>query len=172
MIDLILFWFQGISPDPIHLKIFSPKVLTLTLVDLPGITKVCFKYMLHSWNRIQQTYKILSLSMYNPFCACKKAIGSDNSIFQRVYFHNWICPQVPFSFYNIDSFWWASRLGCLSNLQSLRILMQCTPINWWTTWHPVTGMQQLHTCIFPGACWRPAWGHRGPDPRDVHQIHS
>lgn len=31
---------QGISPEPIHLKIFSPKVLNLTLVDLPGITKV------------------------------------------------------------------------------------------------------------------------------------
>ena len=31
---------QGITPEPIHLKIFSPKVLTLTLVDLPGITKV------------------------------------------------------------------------------------------------------------------------------------
>ncbi len=26
--------------DPIHLKIFSPNVLTLTLVDLPGVTKV------------------------------------------------------------------------------------------------------------------------------------
>ena len=31
---------QGIVADPIHLKIFSPKVVTLTLVDLPGITKV------------------------------------------------------------------------------------------------------------------------------------
>ncbi|KAK2139926.1 hypothetical protein LSH36_1555g00016 [Paralvinella palmiformis] len=31
---------KGICPEPIHLKIFSPKVLTLTLVDLPGITKV------------------------------------------------------------------------------------------------------------------------------------
>jgi len=31
---------QGISPEPIHLKIYSPHVLTLTLVDLPGITKV------------------------------------------------------------------------------------------------------------------------------------
>uniref|UniRef100_A0A3B1JPH9 Dynamin-1-like protein n=1 Tax=Astyanax mexicanus TaxID=7994 RepID=A0A3B1JPH9_ASTMX len=30
----------GISPEPIHLKIFSPNVLNLTLVDLPGITKV------------------------------------------------------------------------------------------------------------------------------------
>ncbi len=30
----------GISAEPIRLKIFSPKVLDLTLVDLPGITKV------------------------------------------------------------------------------------------------------------------------------------
>ncbi|XP_029464241.1 dynamin-1-like protein isoform X2 [Rhinatrema bivittatum] len=31
---------KGISPEPLHLKIFSPHVLNLTLVDLPGITKV------------------------------------------------------------------------------------------------------------------------------------
>ncbi|XP_059190982.1 dynamin-1-like protein isoform X2 [Centropristis striata] len=31
---------KGISDDPIHLKIFSPHVVNLTLVDLPGITKV------------------------------------------------------------------------------------------------------------------------------------
>ncbi|ORX58130.1 hypothetical protein DM01DRAFT_1333796 [Hesseltinella vesiculosa] len=30
----------GISPQPINLRIFSPKVLTLTMVDLPGLTKV------------------------------------------------------------------------------------------------------------------------------------
>ncbi|KAK9478938.1 Dynamin central region-domain-containing protein [Lipomyces japonicus] len=30
----------GISPTPINLRIFSPNVLTLTLVDLPGLTKV------------------------------------------------------------------------------------------------------------------------------------
>lgn len=30
----------GISPIPINLRVFSPKVLTLTLVDLPGLTKV------------------------------------------------------------------------------------------------------------------------------------
>ncbi|KAF8460651.1 putative vacuolar dynamin-like GTPase VpsA [Kalaharituber pfeilii] len=30
----------GISPNPITLRIFSPNVLTLTLVDLPGLTKV------------------------------------------------------------------------------------------------------------------------------------
>ncbi|KAJ2745820.1 vacuolar protein sorting-associated protein 1 [Coemansia sp. BCRC 34301] len=30
----------GISPIPINLRVFSPNVLTLTLVDLPGLTKV------------------------------------------------------------------------------------------------------------------------------------
>jgi dynamin 1-like protein len=30
----------GISPAPINLRIYSPTVLTLTLVDLPGLTKV------------------------------------------------------------------------------------------------------------------------------------
>ena len=31
---------QGIGTEAIHLKIFSYRVVTLTLVDLPGITKV------------------------------------------------------------------------------------------------------------------------------------
>lgn len=31
---------KGISKMPIHLRIYSPKVLNLTLVDLPGLTKV------------------------------------------------------------------------------------------------------------------------------------
>jgi dynamin 1-like protein len=31
---------KGINRQPIHLKIFSPNVLNLTLVDLPGLTKV------------------------------------------------------------------------------------------------------------------------------------
>lgn len=31
---------KGVCPEPISLKIFSPKVVNLTLVDLPGITKV------------------------------------------------------------------------------------------------------------------------------------
>jgi dynamin 1-like protein len=30
---------KGICPSPIHLKIYSPKVLALTLVDLPGMAK-------------------------------------------------------------------------------------------------------------------------------------
>lgn len=31
---------KGISKLPIHLRIYSPNVLDLTLVDLPGLTKV------------------------------------------------------------------------------------------------------------------------------------
>lgn len=37
-IDVTL--FQGICPEPISLKIYSPYVISLTLVDLPGMTKV------------------------------------------------------------------------------------------------------------------------------------
>jgi dynamin 1-like protein len=33
---------KGINRSPINLKIYSPHVLSLTLVDLPGLTKVCF----------------------------------------------------------------------------------------------------------------------------------
>jgi dynamin 1-like protein len=31
---------KGISKLPIHLRVYSPNVLDLTLVDLPGLTKV------------------------------------------------------------------------------------------------------------------------------------
>lgn len=34
---------KGVSANPIHLKIYSPKVLSLTMVDLPGLTKVAVK---------------------------------------------------------------------------------------------------------------------------------
>ena len=30
----------GISPIPINLRVYSPHVLNLTLIDLPGMTKV------------------------------------------------------------------------------------------------------------------------------------
>lgn len=36
---------KGICPEPINLKIYSTKVVNLTLVDLPGITKVCYFIM-------------------------------------------------------------------------------------------------------------------------------
>uniref|UniRef100_A0A8D3CLL6 Dynamin-1-like protein n=1 Tax=Scophthalmus maximus TaxID=52904 RepID=A0A8D3CLL6_SCOMX len=38
--ELCIYFPQGISDEPIHLKIFSPHVVNLTLVDLPGITKL------------------------------------------------------------------------------------------------------------------------------------
>ena len=31
---------KGIHPDPISLKVYSPHVVSLTLVDLPGITRI------------------------------------------------------------------------------------------------------------------------------------
>lgn len=34
---------KGINRQPINLKIYSPHVLNLTLVDLPGLTKVCLR---------------------------------------------------------------------------------------------------------------------------------
>ncbi|KAL7538696.1 hypothetical protein ACHAWF_006185 [Thalassiosira exigua] len=34
---------KGVSPTPIHLKVYSPNVLNLTMVDLPGLTKVAIK---------------------------------------------------------------------------------------------------------------------------------
>jgi dynamin 1-like protein len=34
------FIFQGVCSEPINLKVFSTKVVNLTLVDLPGLTKV------------------------------------------------------------------------------------------------------------------------------------
>jgi dynamin 1-like protein len=36
---------KGINRSPINLKIYSPHVLSLTLVDLPGLTKVNTEYM-------------------------------------------------------------------------------------------------------------------------------
>lgn len=39
---------KGISKLPIHLRIYSPNVLDLTLVDLPGLTKVCLHIILYT----------------------------------------------------------------------------------------------------------------------------
>lgn len=36
---------KGINRQPINLKIYSPHVLNLTLVDLPGLTKVIWNYL-------------------------------------------------------------------------------------------------------------------------------
>ena len=40
---------KGINRQPINLKIYSPHVLSLTLVDLPGLTKVgCINFFLRA----------------------------------------------------------------------------------------------------------------------------
>lgn len=44
----------GISPQPINLRIFSPNVLTLTLIDLPGLTKVMLKN--YAWQDVCVAY--------------------------------------------------------------------------------------------------------------------
>ena len=36
---------KGICPEPISLKYYSSKVLSLTLVDLPGLTKVFILFL-------------------------------------------------------------------------------------------------------------------------------
>ena len=41
---------KGVSKLPIHLRIYSPNVLDLTLVDLPGLTKVCLCVMLSAFS--------------------------------------------------------------------------------------------------------------------------
>ena len=38
---------KGICPEPIRLRIFSDKVVNLTVVDLPGLTKVSFYWLLN-----------------------------------------------------------------------------------------------------------------------------
>jgi len=42
---------KGICPEPINLKIFSSRVVNLTVVDLPGITKVSFNSELRFKNK-------------------------------------------------------------------------------------------------------------------------
>jgi dynamin 1-like protein len=39
---------KGICPEPINLKIYSTRVVNLTVVDLPGITKVYKSFLLYA----------------------------------------------------------------------------------------------------------------------------
>ena len=39
---------KGVSKLPISLRIYSPDVLDLTLVDLPGLPKVCILFVISS----------------------------------------------------------------------------------------------------------------------------
>ncbi|KXJ05286.1 Dynamin-1-like protein, partial [Exaiptasia diaphana] len=55
---------KGISNEPINLKIYSPKVVNLTLVDLPGVTKVPVGDQPHD---IEQQIRLLILQyIRNP----------------------------------------------------------------------------------------------------------
>lgn len=66
---------KGISRTPIHLRIYSPKVLTLTLVDLPGLTKVgshpCLRsLLLIEENTLVDSYRYCVVNM----CMCIYAV--------------------------------------------------------------------------------------------------
>ncbi len=66
---------KGISHYPINLKIFSPNVLNLTLVDLPGITKVYNQNNNNNYNCISE------LINNCPPLDCFFLINSNNSIY-------------------------------------------------------------------------------------------
>jgi len=51
---------KGITRQPINLKIFSPYVLNLTLVDLPGLTKV------HSLHPLEMGYPNANTTYIGP----------------------------------------------------------------------------------------------------------
>ena len=52
---------KGICPDPISVKFYSSKVLSLTLVDLPGLTKVNNTYYRSRHSPSALTRKIFHL---------------------------------------------------------------------------------------------------------------
>lgn len=54
---------KGICPEPINLKIYSTKVVNLTLVDLPGITKVS-KIALPVYHSNALTYLSLFVNLH------------------------------------------------------------------------------------------------------------
>ena len=56
---LVVFYFRcikNISHEPIILKIYSSKVVTLTLIDLPGLTKVNWTNILSGYCRTRADY--------------------------------------------------------------------------------------------------------------------
>ena len=66
----------GISPQPINLRIFSLNVLTLTPVDLPGLTKVPVGDQ--AQNIEKQTLDMLFNYISNPACIIL-AVSSANT---------------------------------------------------------------------------------------------
>lgn len=77
---------KGISNIPINLRVYSPNVLNLTLIDLPGLTKVPIgdqpadienqiKSMIFQFIR-KDTCLILAVTPGNEFCCylCRRSI--------------------------------------------------------------------------------------------------
>lgn len=65
---------KGVSKLPIHLKIYSPNVLNLTLVDLPGLTKIPVGDQPSDIER--QIYGLVSSYISKPNCAYMRPKGS------------------------------------------------------------------------------------------------
>lgn len=57
---------RGISPIPIHLEIYSPHVVNLTLVDLPGLTKIAVEGQ--SENIVQEIENMVRSYVEKPNC--------------------------------------------------------------------------------------------------------
>ena len=93
---------KGISNVPINLRVFSPRVLNLTLVDLPGMTKDAVFYrtdplLYHKFENIvflfgqeiyihfvaQETRMIRILFVFFNFWSKKVEIGDEISINQK-----------------------------------------------------------------------------------------
>ncbi|XP_030629102.1 dynamin-1-like protein isoform X3 [Chanos chanos] len=68
---------KGISPEPIHLKIYSPNVLNLTLVDLPGITKVPVGDQPEDIEKQVQEMILTFISNPNSLILCVSPANSD-----------------------------------------------------------------------------------------------
>lgn len=67
----------GISPVPINLRIYSPHVLTLTLVDLPGLTKVPVGDQPHDIERQIKSMLLTYISKPNAIILSVNPANSD-----------------------------------------------------------------------------------------------
>ncbi|KAF1744257.1 hypothetical protein MXB_817, partial [Myxobolus squamalis] len=76
--NLLLGNDQNISKEPIVLKIYSPKVVNLTLIDLPGLTKIPVGDQPN--NISEKIYKIVSDFISNPHCIIVAVIAANTDV--------------------------------------------------------------------------------------------
>ena len=69
---------KGVSPTPIHLKIYSPHVLSLTMVDLPGLTKVAIQDQPEDIE--EQIYRINAQYGSNPNAILLAVTGANTDL--------------------------------------------------------------------------------------------